>query len=190
MITVYVRKIEEIDMDTERAILSSMSNSASNRLNKKKNRSLRLASLCALSLLSDEQRADLDYSDSGRPFFKTLKGDISFSHSRTFCAVAISDSENEPVGVDIEDMVGETGSLSRFFTPTERDSLTDTRQVIEIWTKKEATFKFLKNDSIPFPALDSTDPESFGAKYRSAELYNCMLTVCAPIASDVRIIKK
>ena len=190
MITVYVRKIEEINIDTERAILSSMSDSARHRLDKKRNLPLRLASLCALSLLNDEQRTDLDYSDSGRPFFKTLQGDISISHSGAFCAVAISDSANEPVGVDIEDMVRDTSSLPRFFTPTERDSLTDTRQVIEIWTKKEATFKFLKNDSVPFPALDSTNPESFGAKYLSAELDNCMLTVCAPIASEVRIIKK
>ena len=190
MITVYVRKIEKIDSETERAILSSLSDSAYKRLDKKRNQTLWLASLCALSLLNDEQRADLDYSEGGRPFFKISQGDISISHSKEMSVVAVSDSANESVGVDVEDLVEDISSLSRFFTQNERDVATDTRKIIEIWTKKEATFKFLKNDSISFPTLDSTNPESFGAKYLSAELDNCMLTVCAPIASDVRIIKK
>ena len=69
MITVYIKKIENIPEAEKQNIINSLSTSALDRLNKKRNEKLFLASLCALSLLTEEQRADLDYTESGIPFW-------------------------------------------------------------------------------------------------------------------------
>ena len=83
MITVFVKRIQNLPENEKQNIMGTLSGSALARLDKKKNEQLHLSSLCALSLLSNEQRADLCYTESGRPFFKNLNADISISHSRT-----------------------------------------------------------------------------------------------------------
>ena len=90
LITVLIKKIENIENNKLDAIVSPLSDSAKKRLNKKKNKELFTASLCALSLLTDEQRTDIDYLENGAPFFKTLDADISISHSKTYAVAAIS----------------------------------------------------------------------------------------------------
>ena len=187
MVIVFVRKIEKLPDAEKQNIISSLSSSALKRLESKRNEGLYNASLCALSLLSDVQRAALDYTDGGRPFFKDLDTDISISHSASYTAVALSDSWENPVGIDIEDIPHISNNEeqpenvppcvkgaaakrlrdcpTRFLTENERLALEGGTPYLNIWTKKEALFKFLKNDSTPLIHLDSTAPELHGAKF-------------------------
>ncbi len=189
MISVYIKRIKNILEDEKQSIIASLSDSALARLSKKRDEELYLASLCALSLLKKEEREDLDYKKNGRPFFRTLDKDISISHSKTQVAVAISDKQATSVGIDIEDL--DSVKLSpRFLTENEQKIAIDEQIFIEIWTKKEALFKFLKNDSISFIQLDSTRPEFFGASFTTFEEGNSIITVCVPEEEKIEIIQK
>ena len=189
MITIYIRKIQNISEDEKQNIINLLSTSAKERLNKKRNESLHLASLCALSLLNDEQRADLDYTENGNPFFNKLNQDISISHSRNYTAVAISTSTEEKIGVDIEDISNITPA-TRFLTENEKKVVTDTLKFLEIWTKKEALFKFLKNDSTPFIHLDSTTPQKYGASFSTVQINDYVITICKEKPAKIEIIQK
>lgn len=187
MITVFIRKLEHLNKEEEQNVINSLSQRALARLNKKRNEALRLASLCALSLLTDTQRADLDYTESGRPFFATLDADVSISHSKERASIAISASKNELVGIDIEDNSSLPGSLTRFFAENERRAVENGESPIAIWTKKEALFKHLKNDDIPFISLDSAASD---VKFTSVQMDNSILTVCTSQDTEIEIIQK
>lgn len=187
MITVLIKKIENIENDELDAIVSTLSDSAKKRLNKKRNQELFLSSVCALSLLTNEQRADIDYLGGGAPFFKTLDADISISHSKTYAVVAISDSKKSCVGVDIEDNI--KSPSTRFLTENEQTALENGTPYTEIWTKKEALFKFLKSDSTPFILLDSTSPEKHGAQFSTYHIYGSTASICTPLGSQIDVKK-
>lgn len=187
MVKVFIKEITDINADEIQKIIESLSAPARARLDKKKNESLRLASLCALSLLTEAERRNLDYSTGGRPFFKTLDADISISHSQNYIAVAISSSREEPVGVDIEDASPAPERYSRFFTESERASVQGGAREIEIWTKKEALFKHLKNDGISFITLDTTKSS---VCFTTVDLGASILTVCTQQDAKIEIIKK
>lgn len=189
MITVYVRKIANISENEKQIIINSLSPSARERLDKKRNKDLHLASLCALSLLTDEQRKNLDYSENSKPSLSTLDSKISISHSATLAAIAISDSKLSCVGVDVEDVCASHVS-SRFLTENEKPFATDANSFISIWTKKEALFKFLKNDSTPFIQLDSTQPQKHSARFVTVQIENSILTVCAHENEKIEIVQK
>ena len=193
MIKVYIQKIENLNKSEAESIKKALSFEALERLNKKRNEALYLASLCALSLLTDEQRTDLCYSEGGRPHFKTLDNDISISHSKNYVALAISDSKNIPVGIDIEDVPthsADGSTLTRFFTENEKTEFSKGTPCIEIWTKKEALFKFLKNDSTQFIHLDSTFPENYGASFTTIQIENSILTICTHSEEKIEIKEK
>ena len=216
MITVFVKKIQNLTENEKHNITKTLSDSALARLDKKRNEDLHLASLCALSILSDEQRADIDYTESGIPFFKNINADISISHSKTYSAVAISDSKEDSVGIDIEDIpdVLLEGSNNeerhenrlpcvkgavakrlrdcptRFLTENEKISLESDTPYIKIWTKKEALFKYLKNDNLSLISLDSTQPELYGAKFITLPIGDNILTACTQKYTLLKIIEK
>lgn len=226
MITVFVRKIEYFSNEEKDNIINSLSECALTRLNKKRNEDLHLASLCALSLLTNEQRANLSYKENGAPFFKTLDSDVSISHCKTYVAIAVSSSKDEPVGIDIEDnpmqinsrlpcvkgagtqclkdcyssqtnLVGTDvldGPLqtkyTRFLTQNEQSALENGTPYIKIWTKKEALYKYLKNDNTPFIKLDSTLPEQYGAKFITLPIEDNTLTVCAKKGAMIQLMQK
>ena len=189
MINVFIKKIEQINEKEAQAIISSLSENAKKRLNKKRNKDLFLASLCALALLSDLQRADLDYHDSGVPFFKTLDADISISHSKNYVTVAISNSRDNHEGIDVEDDMIKSPS-NRFLTESEQNALENGTPYLEIWTKKEALFKFLKNDSTPFINLDTTFPEKHKARFTTIQIENATFSVCSHPNTKIEIIQK
>ena len=126
MITVYVKKIANITESEKQSIIASLSQAARERLNKKRNGALHLASLNALSLLSEEQRKNIYYSENGRPYFKDFDAEISISHSQTHVAIAVSDSRNTTVGVDIEDITSKP-IPTRFLTESEKKLLENGR---------------------------------------------------------------
>lgn len=218
MVTVFVRKIENLSDAEKQNIITSLSAPAQKRLESKRNEMLYTASLCALSLLSDGQRAALGYTDGCRPFFKDLDADISISHSASYAAVALSDSGKTPVGIDLEDIPhisdneeksenvppcvkGADGKSlwrfqrlrdcpARFLTENERLALESGTPYLNIWTKKEALFKFLKNGSTPFIGLDSTAPELHGAKFVTVTVDSAILTVCTNKGEIIKVIEK
>ena len=189
MITVYIRRIESISEKEMQKIMKTLSVKARERLDKKRNEKLFLASLCALSLLDDTQRADLEYTDEGSPYFATLGANISITHSKTHAAVALSDSQSTFVGIDAEDLDTAKNS-TRFLTENEKKLAYSEREFIEIWTKKESLFKFLKNDSTPFILLDSTMPEKYGARFIRTNIDTTVVSICAPKNEEISIIQK
>ena len=189
MITVYIKKIENINENEKQNIINSLSTPANERLSKKRNESLHLASLCALSLLNNTQRANLNYTESGIPFFENINQNISISHSDMFASVAVSDSNDENVGIDIEDNSNIRIS-PRFLTENEQKIATDSQKFIEIWTKKESLFKFLKNDSLQFIHLDSTTPEKHGVSFSTVQTNEYVITICKEKSSKIEIIQK
>lgn len=189
MITVYIKKIDHISEIEKQNIINSLSRNALERINKKRNEKLHISSLCALSLLNSEEQSDLEYTNSGIPFFKTLNKNISISHSNTFSAVAISNSKDESSGIDIEDISNATPT-TRFLTENEKIALESGTPYTEIWTKKEALFKFLKNDSLNFINLDSTNPNKYSAKFLTTKIENSILTICTPNNAQIEIIQK
>lgn len=189
MITVYIKKISDITENEKRSIIDSLSKAARERLDKKRNGALHLASLNALSLLSEEQRKNIYYSENGRPYFKDFDADISISHSETQVAVAISDSTYTSVGVDIED-IKSIPIPTRFLTESEKKLLENGTPYLEIWTKKEALFKYLKNDSTPFIKLDSTTPEIYGAQFTTMKIEDSILTICSKETDKIELIQK
>lgn len=188
MITVYAAHIKDLTDNEINEILSSLSQIALDRLNKKRNEALRLASLNALSLIPEEMRPHLDYTESGKPFFKALDANISISHSESLCAVALSTSKEENVGIDVEDEEKFTPDFSptRFFTENERASAENGTPHIEIWTKKEALFKYLNSD-IPFISLDTTVANQ---KFTCTKKENSLITVCTDQNSEIEFIYK
>ncbi len=192
MITIFTQKIEYLSEDDKNKIINSLSEDAQARLNKKRNEKLYLASLCALSLLTNEQKGDLSYRDNGAPFFKTINSDISISHSTTYVAVAISSSKEEPIGIDIEEDLPKEKSFpfSRFLTESEQKQLKSGTPYIKIWTKKEALYKYLKDNNTPFIKLDSTSIEEHKAKFITLQIENNTLTVCAKNNAIIKLIQQ
>lgn len=185
MINVFIRKIENLSAEEITQIISSLSENAKLRLNKKKNDTLRLASLCSLSLLTKEQRGDLAYTKSGIPCFKSIDKKISISHSNVYAAVAISDLD---VGIDVEEITEKESSskLVRFFTENEKKQVECGYSPIEIWTKKEALFKHLKNDDINFISLDTTQADIC---FTTTYLDSTILTICHKSQEEINIQK-
>lgn len=177
MIEIRIKKIRGISAEEQENIIKTLSTEARERLSKKREPHLYLSSISAYSLLTENERADLDFTEGGTPFFKTLDASVSISHSQNYACTAISESKNARVGIDIEEKTATPRTSTRFLTPDEQKMLERGTPYLEIWTKKESLFKFLKNDS-PLPAIDSATPEKYGATLETRETDEYYLTVC------------
>jgi phosphopantetheinyl transferase (holo-ACP synthase) len=104
--------------------------------------------------------------------------------------VAISNSKSLPVGADIEDIDKRNMIATRFLTESEKKLLENGTPYLKIWTKKEALFKYLKNDSTPFIKLDSTTPEIYGAQFTTMKIEDSILTICAKETDKIELIQK
>ena len=178
MIEIRIKKIRGITAEEQENIIKMLSVAARDRLDKKKAPHLYLSSICAYSLLTEKERGNLDFTESGAPFFKTLNASVSVSHSQNYACVVVSESKNARVGIDIEEKSSTPRTSTRFLTQNERKMLERGTAYLEIWTKKEALFKFLKNDSLPLPTIDSATPEKYGATLETRETDEYYLTVC------------
>lgn len=182
MVHVIRRTILPLTEREEREIVETLSPAARERLEKKKEPHLRLSSLCALSLLTSKQRAQLEYTAEGRPYFRDISGEISITHSRTLAAVAISDTDGEFVGIDAEDIRRERGEqlrfmsvAERFFTERELSTLVYGIEPERIWAKKEALFKY-RGGTGSLLDVDSTD---YGdARFVITQLEDTYVVLC------------
>ncbi len=149
-----IKKITSLNAEQTEKLIKSLSASARAHLESKTETHARASSLCAYSLLSEEERAGLCFDTKGKPYFAQLDACISISHSAHFAAVLISDSQSIAVGVDIEEpsLTEERQHrlAERFFTENEKRAYQNGMPFYEIWTRKEALFKCLdeKNDSL------------------------------------------
>ncbi len=187
MIEIRIKKIHGITAEERENLIKTLSPAARERLCKKREPNLYLSSISAYSLLTENERIDLDFTESGIPFFKTLDACISISHSQNYACVAISESKNARVGIDIEEKSATPRTSTRFLTPDEQKMLERGTPYLEIWTKKEALFKFLKNDSLPLPAIDSANSEQYGATMQTRETDEYFLTACTDKAQEDNI---
>lgn len=177
MTDIRIVKIRAIPIAKQKSLINSLSPAARERLCKKREPHLRLSSIVAYSLLTEKERADLDFTESGAPFFKTLNASVSVSHSQNYACVVVSESKNARVGIDIEEKTATPRTSTRFLTQNEQKMLADGTPYLEIWTKKEALFKFLKSD-LPLPSIDSATPEQYGASIQTRETDEYHLAVC------------
>ena len=177
MTDIRIAEIRAIPIAKQKSLINSLSPAARERLCKKREPHLRLSSIVAYSLLTEKERADLDFTPAGAPIFQNLDKCISISHSKNYACVAVTDSKNARVGIDIEEKTATPRTSTRFLTQNEQKMLADGTPYLEIWTKKEALFKFLKSD-LPLPAIDSATPEQYGASIQTRETDEYHLAVC------------
>ena len=187
MVIVHISHVKQLTYREINRITDSLSHEALTRINKKRNEAQRLASLCALSLIPQGMGADLDYSENGKPFFKTLDANISISHSEKYVVIALTTSRSEFVGIDVEDneKFSNGHSMLRFFTENERASAQNGTPEIEIWTKKEALFKYLKSNDISFIFLDSTTAKQ---SFTTIAVDGSHITLCTEQNAEIEFI--
>lgn len=106
-----------------------------------------LVDYCQMSL-GDSSRPEVArndrwrYNEHGKPYFEG-RDDLFFSVSHCGGAVAVA-IHDEEVGIDIEEVGRYKESLVKYvLNEDEMDSEDKGDKFIEIWTKKEAVFKFL-----------------------------------------------
>ncbi len=149
----------------------------------KTNAESRRQSLAALLLLAetltlagvDTKEITLRRAENGRPYADRRDLDFSLSHTKKAATCAVAVGENVRVGVDIEDVVAPERAeavAKRFFSEGEREELN--RQGVdifaEIWTKKEALYKYLGKPTNAPKELDTIKREqekfdNFGTEY-------------------------
>ncbi len=135
----------------------------------KANAESRAQSLAALLLLAktlelagaNSKALTLCRAENGRPYAKDRNDlDFSLSHTRNAVACAVMTGKNARVGVDIEKTPAEKRAESvakRFFSEKEREEQTD---FAEVWTKKEALYKYLNDPKKTISELDTADRET------------------------------
>ena len=126
-----------------------------------------------------------------KPFLENDYLYVGVTHTNDVIIVAVS---RENFGIDCENteriMKKPDKIMCRFFTENERQYATDTLKFLEIWTRKESLFKFLKNDSTPFIHLDSTTPEKYGASFSTVQINDYIITICKSGQTQIEIIQK
>ena len=93
------------------------------------------------------------YHPSGRPYLKDDARHISISHTRSYAAIAIS--ETNPIGLDIEQRTDKVCRVrdkflsheEKLFLPSEKKNV---EAMLVIWTAKEAMFKLIDKPGVDF----------------------------------------
>ncbi len=126
--------------------------------------------LAALELLArtltlagiDPKSVTLTRNERGRPSVANKSEiDFSLSHTETAVACAVMIGENARVGVDIEEEQTDHRSarvIKRFFSEEEA-ARAEREGFAAVWTKKEALFKYLDEETVSFRSLDTEKRE-------------------------------
>ncbi len=179
MLKLIIKKIVPQNGDEMNILCDTLSPEARERLERKRNERLRAASACALSLLTPEQRGTLKYRENGKPYLESGECEISVSHSDSYAVLAIC---NRPVGVDVEDKARAREMSDRAFFPGELKEIERGATKTEIWTRKEALFKYLSKNSeranfTPI-SLDSSDAQRYGVNIKTITVEGATVSVC------------
>ena len=126
--------------------------------------------LAALELLArtltlanvDSKTLTLTRNERGRPSVADRDGiDFSLSHTDRAVACALMVGENARVGVDIEEEVPTERAarlVKRFFNDSE-NARAQREGFAVVWTKKEALFKYLDEQTADYKSLDTEKRE-------------------------------
>ncbi len=164
----------------------------------KYNAESRRQSLSALLLLSktlelagvDSKALTLKRDENGRPYAADRSDlDFSLSHTKGATACAVMLKEGARVGVDLEEIQPQKRAeliAKRFFSEVERRHAYD---FVEIWTKKEALYKYLKDPTNDLRELD-TDSRKM-EKFDSIDTEYGKISLCRnkKAADEPKIIK-
>lgn len=184
-----IKKIAPQDEKKIKDLCDALSPEARERLERKRNERLRMSSACALSLFTPEQRGKLKYRDSGKPYLDNGECEISVSHSDSYAVLALCDRH---VGVDIEDTVRVREISDRAFFEGEMREIERGATKTELWTRKEALFKYLSDGSestkyTPI-SLDSSDRERYGVNIITLEVDGATVSVCCAEEQEIEIV--
>lgn len=109
-------------------------------------------------------------SHTGKPFFKDCNKNISFSHSKKYVAVIISEQR---IGIDIQRKTPRIKSLAfKFLSGVERarfEERLDIRQLHVIWGAKEALYKVYNSKQLFFKRdieINRITPQQIEAKVK------------------------
>ena len=111
------------------------------RLSSLKDKKLCVGAYFLLCQITGEDRINLCYSKTGKPYIKDNPLYISISHSGDYAAAAVAES---PVGIDIETVsIVKDSVKKRVCTDNEIKYINETgvESFYKIWTYKEAFFK-------------------------------------------------
>lgn len=112
-----------------------------------------LACRLLLSKILKTDYIEVRYSENGKPFLPDGMGEISFSHTTDYVAVAFN--ANERIGVDIEKLSPRIHKVrSKFISENEEQWLKKSDQSIEllylIWGAKESVVKLSSDRTLDF----------------------------------------
>ena len=147
-----VWKIEETEEELKS--LCSVPNDEMEEISWIKSESLRKQRLAVRALLDEmfDEKVYLSHHDNGKPFLENMVTNISITHTDTYVAIILHDSED--VGIDIE-------SLDRDFSAVELKALSEdeiedldddkrNEQLAIYWCAKEAVFKRVSLYNVDF----------------------------------------
>lgn len=161
--SIFIWRIEEsFDSLFNNIYLNSMSLS---RVEKMKSESHQKGFISVRYLLKEAGYTDDDlfYTGDGKPHLKNGKR-ISITHSYTFSAIIISDTQ---VGIDMEKNRDKIQRIAHKFVDTESDFLDDTHLVQHltmIWGAKESLFKIHPDGGLLFKQHLPIEPFSIADK--------------------------
>lgn len=166
---VYLRKIEDYkDNDILPFFVANNLKTISNQnvINQKKASYGILYEAIKNAFNFEENFSSIKITGNGKPFSPDYY--FSISHSGKLVAVAIS---NKNVGIDIEKIDNKRNfeSLKKIVLH-ENENVSSLEELIKLWTKKEAKFKFDGNKLFVPNKIDST---SFDSKTKLIKKDNC-----------------
>ena len=187
MAEVFIRSIDELDIDSVWDQLSDMRKEKIKRLKNKKQALLSAAAELALSdairkwFPNSELPVKYTYDENGKPYLTELNAYISLSHSGRLAVCAISENE---IGVDIQTVRrADMRVARRFFSEEENELIRGAsdkdRAFFEIWVKKEAYVK-LTGEGISggFAVSNRDKTREYGYDIRYIEAENSLLCTC------------
>ena len=142
------------------------------KLDNKKSLNHRKSILAIRQLLKKMNVSDQNqgYDDFGRPYLNDGRF-ISFSHSKSFACVVISDKK---IGIDIEKNQYKILNISsKFLNDSEKLFLSrnSISQITQIWTAKEAVYKAFKIKGINFSEQIKVEPFSENSSEGIANIF-------------------
>ncbi len=157
----YIFDISDFEKKDYDLYYSLMTDSRKKRVDKLKNLSDKKSTVCGEMLVKKHYGPDsvIEYDNRGKPYLKNKKGFFSISHSKGLVAVAVSDN---PVGLDIERIRNiNFNIIKKVCTDSEKEYVLNggnkeeqNIRLIEIWTFKEAYFKYMGTGITDFLSVD------------------------------------
>ncbi|MBE7013702.1 MAG: 4'-phosphopantetheinyl transferase superfamily protein [Ruminococcaceae bacterium] len=157
----YISDIADLENKDYKLYYSLMSESRKKRVDKLKNLNDKKSTVLGEMLVKKHFGIDsiIEYDNRGKPFLVNKDGFFSVSHSKGLVGVLVSDCQ---VGIDIERIRKvNLNIIKKVCTPKEKEYVQSGKdeeeknlRLLEIWTFKEAYFKYLGTGITDFLSVD------------------------------------